>query len=377
MILLKIIGKKKPLLLCDRKAEGYKDLLTLNDFDSLLFSHAARPFVRLVNNKRMLNVDDYISQECKFLNRHKLLSDYKEGTTISLGKLETRYAPMKKLCQEFEKILGHPNRTETFLTPPHSQGFRAHYDSENVFILQLGGQKRWKIYDILIPFPLESSDTPYDGELPKPTWEIDLQPGDFLYLPRGYVHEAATTTDYSLHITMVIHVFTWLDLIYEALKQKPEFRKALPIGSLFSLSSEVLPLDNVQSVGEIFRDRDNMELAFKKIKGKFTKKMQPAFNDSFTSFSPVQTLPHTLLKKREGMLCSLITENDQTAIHFGEEVITGPSYIEPALQYIVDVPHFSINTMPDTLSTEGNTVLVKSLIRAGLIVEVDARQHAN
>jgi lysine-specific demethylase/histidyl-hydroxylase NO66 len=34
-----------------------------------------------------------------------------------------------------------------YLTPPGTQGFAPHYDDVEVFILQLEGKKRWRLYE--------------------------------------------------------------------------------------------------------------------------------------------------------------------------------------------------------------------------------------
>ena len=68
---------------------------------------------------------------------------------------------------------------------------------------------------------------------PPPRMEVDLAPGDLLYLPRGYVHSASTSGEHSVHVTIGVTVFTWVELLNEALqacKAIPAFREALPAG---------------------------------------------------------------------------------------------------------------------------------------------------
>jgi len=69
--------------------------------------------------------------------------------------------------------------------------------------------------------------------LPPPILELELMPGDLLYLPRGYVHAANTSNSHSAHITVGITVFTWVELISELVASSREmagFRTALPPG---------------------------------------------------------------------------------------------------------------------------------------------------
>lgn len=90
--------------------------------------------------------------------------------------------------------------------------------------------------------------------------EVILRPGDVLYLPRGYVHEATTENisdatsenEPSFHITVAIATHDWCmsvllsETIRETLDGLSNFRKALPIGPCeeyesFSLGASSAP----------------------------------------------------------------------------------------------------------------------------------------
>jgi bifunctional lysine-specific demethylase and histidyl-hydroxylase NO66 len=65
-----------------------------------------------------------------------------------------------------------------YLTPPDAQGFEAHFDWMDAFVLQLHGSKRWLIYSQLQQYP--SPDTkfkPTAAELGQPIADIILHPG--------------------------------------------------------------------------------------------------------------------------------------------------------------------------------------------------------
>ena len=57
-----------------------------------------------------------------------------------------------------------------------------------------------------------------------------------MYMPRGIPHEAYTTDESSLHLTIGVYPSQWIDLITKSILQiaysKKEFRQALPIGFL-------------------------------------------------------------------------------------------------------------------------------------------------
>eukprot|EP01088_Endostelium_zonatum_P016079 TRINITY_DN419_c0_g1_i2.p1 TRINITY_DN419_c0_g1~~TRINITY_DN419_c0_g1_i2.p1 ORF type:complete len:738 (-),score=338.01 TRINITY_DN419_c0_g1_i2:69-2282(-) len=110
----------------------------------------------------------------------------------------------------FEEYFSSLVGTNVYITPAgQSQGLAPHSDSAELFILQLSGSKKWKIYNPsefdppLQTLPNESSeDIPRDFLPEKPVLEAELKTGDLLYVPRGFVHEAMTTSEESNHITL-------------------------------------------------------------------------------------------------------------------------------------------------------------------------------
>mmetsp|Transcript_67410 Transcript_67410/g.186820 ORF Transcript_67410/g.186820 Transcript_67410/m.186820 type:complete len:432 (+) Transcript_67410:50-1345(+) len=97
-----------------------------------------------------------------------------------------------------------------YLTPPGSQAVRLHNDDQDVFLLQVWGKKRWTIRDApkLLPYTEEmlGKESPVPDELVgEAIMEFTMEPHDVLYIPRGFLHEAATGEDEpSLHITVTI-----------------------------------------------------------------------------------------------------------------------------------------------------------------------------
>src|SRR5689334_5241024 len=61
-----------------------------------------------------------------------------------------------------------------------------------------------------------------------------LQPGDLLYIPKGFVHDARSTDSLSGHVTLGLTQHTYADvlrLLVDKIDEAPEFRDSLPFGS--------------------------------------------------------------------------------------------------------------------------------------------------
>ena len=104
------------------------------------------------------------------------------------------------------------------MTPPKSQTAPPHADDRDVLVFQLVGHKHWKIYgEVPIPYPYTNEQVGKDSmEVPSAVlngplvFDDCLHPGDVMYLPRGFVHQAQSTDDsLSFHITVAIATHDW------------------------------------------------------------------------------------------------------------------------------------------------------------------------
>jgi ribosomal protein L16 Arg81 hydroxylase len=101
-------------------------------------------------------------------------------------------------------------------------------------VLQIAGRKHRRIHEPPLPLPhLSQSFDPRSYAPSGPLFELALVPGDLLYLPRGFVHTITTSNRPSVHVTLGITVYTWVELLTEwvqSSKYNRTFRRALPPG---------------------------------------------------------------------------------------------------------------------------------------------------
>ncbi|MCR5878156.1 cupin domain-containing protein [Phenylobacterium sp. J367] len=64
------------------------------------------------------------------------------------------------------------------------------------------GTKRWRLYGSTRPAPTRKAETSGHERPADPVDELDLAPGDVLYLPRGYWHAAQGRGEPTLHLTV-------------------------------------------------------------------------------------------------------------------------------------------------------------------------------
>jgi ribosomal protein L16 Arg81 hydroxylase len=195
---------QREMYLCSQEKD-FSELVCLSDVDHLVASAAAVDDVIIVSPNMPVP---------KHLNRIVTLSSayeaYSEGDSILLTKLERRWEAVAKTCQlvatelkdlniQLERNVG----ANLYLTPPCSQAFPPHFDDHEVVILQLEGSKRWKIFEHSAHFPpTRQTERIPSSALPKVISEINLTAGQAMYIPMGAIHEAKTSGEYSLHLTL-------------------------------------------------------------------------------------------------------------------------------------------------------------------------------
>lgn len=107
----------------------------------------------------------------------------------------------RSLSEELMSIV-HAN---IYISPPGGAGFDVHWDTHDVFVLQLSGSKQWSLYESQVGLALseEVSTRLRSEELSSHSLsQVVLDAGDLMYLPRGIPHSAKANDRESIHVTL-------------------------------------------------------------------------------------------------------------------------------------------------------------------------------
>ena len=213
----------------------FTGLISIAAIDDLI---ARQPFyegeISLARSAPKVGPGDYLREGQA--DRGAIARLFQQGATIILPQLHRRVRSLAAYCRSLEAILSAHVQTNIYLTPASAQGFETHYDNHDVFVLQVEGTKRWRLYDSPAGVPFRGERfTPGQYAPGEPSEDFVLQPGDVLYVPRGMMHDAISEPGGpSLHITTGILVKTWADFLLEAVSEAalkaPELRRSLPPG---------------------------------------------------------------------------------------------------------------------------------------------------
>ncbi|XP_011303918.1 bifunctional lysine-specific demethylase and histidyl-hydroxylase NO66 [Fopius arisanus] len=241
--------EKAPLHIKRNSSSYYRLLMTNSQIDDIL----RRYHILFTKN---LDLTAYVNGKRETYNpegraRPSVVWDYySNGCSVRMLNPQTFIPKLHNLNASLQEFFHCFVGANFYLTPPGSQGFAPHYDDIEAFILQIEGKKRWRLYkprNVSEFLPRYSSKNFDSSEIGQPILDVVLSAGDFLYFPRGTIHQGETLEDaHSLHVTLSVYQRNcWGDflekLVPEALRtaisEDSDFRVGLPLGYLRDVGS--------------------------------------------------------------------------------------------------------------------------------------------
>ncbi|GIF26888.1 hypothetical protein BJ973_003528 [Actinoplanes tereljensis] len=259
---------RAPLLCRAADPDGFTDLLSPAAVDELLSRRGLRtPFLRVAQQGKVLPPAKFTgsggagAEIADQVLDDEVMRLYAGGATLVLQGLHRIWPPLIDFARQLGSELRRPLQVNAYLTPPGSQGFSTHYDTHDVFVLQVDGTKRWLIHEPVLADPLEKqawggrADEVAATAAGDPALDVVLAPGDALYLPRGWLHSAQAQGTRSLHLTFGIRSLTRYALVEELLTmaaQDARLRATLPF-ALDATDPEAIEPELTETV-EALRD---------------------------------------------------------------------------------------------------------------------------
>lgn len=365
-------------LLVRRNKPGYfSGLLTLDDIDRILTTlEADDGDISVVDAASEVRRSDYVYGDGT-VNVDQLFRLHDGGATVILNHLHRRHPPLTELCAALELAFSAPFQTNVYLTPAAAQGFRPHFDTHDVFVLQVAGSKRWRLYDTPVDLALKGHGELARQDDPGPVSEtLEMRAGDTLYIPRGLVHDAVSTDETSLHVTVGILSWTWFDVLLEAVEslaaEDREVRAALPRGfanpdsereqfraTFADLAGRIAARVDADSLHERFAER-------------FVDRRRPLLRGQRAALARAETLDaDTPVGRRPFLSCLIREDAEAVRVRFHGNEIAFPPHAAPALRYALETPEFRPRDLPGDLDEAGRLVLVRRLVREGLVRPLD------
>ena len=365
--------ERRLCLVTRSESNYYTSLLSVGDLDIVLGSHDVSPSdVTLVSNAEDIFRAAYTERSGR-VDARKVGRYFDEGATVVFNRLHGRIPALRELCISVGQFFGSRLQTNIYLTPPNAQGFKPHWDTHDVFVLQVTGQKRWSIYDSKIRLPLRGQSFDPDRDAPgRVVDEFDLPSGSAVYIPRGLMHSARASNDGSLHITLGLISFTWTDFLLESVAaaalEEESLRQSLPLRFADESFSET-------TATEVVRERVDRVMAgapwrdvWRHFRNELLATNTPLFTDVFGGRLAVGTITgDSRVVRRVGLVVALESHGEGCALRFCGQELKFPGRLLPAVQFVHRTESFVVRDLPDCLDEVGKVDFVTRLVREGIL----------
>lgn len=381
------------------RSEGFTDLLSIAEVDQAIAAGGLRrPAVRLAREGEILPSSSFTRRARTgsvwiedLVDPGRTLAAFATGATIVLNSLHRWWPPLGRFCRDLEDELGHPVQANAYLTPAGASGFAPHHDTHDVLVLQVEGSKRWTVREPLVEAPLERHRSDHHAAGAQPVlFDEELRPGDCLYLPRGVVHSAAAQDSASLHLTIGVLARTRHELlrrIVDRTADDPVFRQSLPVHHardpvaaaqvvkdlVADLQAwlEVLPAD------EVARDLVWREAARRPVSHE-GHLLELAGSPSVADDTVVEPRPGLAWRITSTAAPSGLELPDRPAVapervalELADRTLELPAALVPALERLLSRPALPVGDLGDLLDHGSRRVLVRRLLREGVLRRTD------
>jgi ribosomal protein L16 Arg81 hydroxylase len=364
--------ERYPLVVKRRQPSYHSDLLEFCDVEELLSGAEKREdFVRCVKKGEAVPLEAGTGIE-------KPLAAFRDGATIVLQGLQRARSTLSSLSNALGSEFSCEFQINAYLTPSsggETQGLGIHYDTHDVFVLQLAGVKRWRIYESPVRLPLDTQPHhPLAKDRGKCSLQCDLRPGDCLYIPRGFYHSAKVlkNSQASLHLTIGVHPVKWSDLIQAVLRraarQDVQLRQSLPFA--FARNPVLTPairrglLDRLNALTK----PKHLKAALAEVSGDLIDRQYPVLNGHLQDLDACLKLKMTTrLARRPAIAVKTTREQGKIKLHFHGKVVSLPSYLAGVLAFIQRMPAFSAKELPASLSGREKLLLLRRLLQEGYL----------
>lgn len=200
--------------------------------------------LQLVLDKMAIRPDQYAREgigrdgnATYLVDLDKVREFIRQGASLVLNEIETLTPGMKRIAEILGQTPGGKVQGNLYCSWHKHQAFDVHYDTHDVFAMQVTGEKAWRIYQRHFKDPInhpafKTRDAAFHHAHKGPLlMEFTMRPGDLVYVPRGFYHEALAESEATVHMSFSVVPLIGLDVVtmlFEHGVMDEVFRQAVP-----------------------------------------------------------------------------------------------------------------------------------------------------
>jgi ribosomal protein L16 Arg81 hydroxylase len=136
-----------------------------------------------------------------FMDKRLLDEHLRKGASVIVEGLDMLDSQVNELCAQLDAGLPCSLvNCVAFFSQQSNELYKGHIDSDDVLVVQISGEKRWRLYAKQAPRKVNLSELT-SAQMGQQIAELTLRPGDALYIRSGVPHVCETQASHSLHLS--------------------------------------------------------------------------------------------------------------------------------------------------------------------------------
>ena len=308
---------------------------------------------------------------------------FESGSTARLNQVHEYWPPLLSFIRQLQREIGFIVSVSAYCAAAGGHGAGAHFDEHDTVVMQIAGSKRWRIgpgpelpLETVPLLPFETREEMRRHRVPTPVFtrrddlkEIILSPGDFLYLPRGYIHDVQAMDTFTVHLTFAIQQITWIDFISAltaaAGLRDPRLRRSIPARH-HRTHPEAMQAAADEALTAFAKSASAPE-AYGWIAGQFDR--VSATDSSFDWLEAVASLTaETRIDLAPAVSLAYEENSEEVALVAGATRLLGPPSYAGAFRFIATSSSLAAHEIPGALPAGERLAIARRLVRERLYI---------
>ncbi|CAH0224470.1 JmjC domain-containing protein [Roseomonas sp. CECT 9278] len=161
----------------------------------------------------------------------------RRGASVVMNDVDSLTPGLAAVSDALEGAGFGKAQANVYISWQSHKAFHSHYDTHDVWAVQVEGEKTWNIWEGRAEWPIPhpafrgQKQDHHDQAKGALRGQVTLRRGDILYLPRGWYHDALAEAPNSVHVAYGVHAPLGMDVLnvlVERALYDADFRKPLP-----------------------------------------------------------------------------------------------------------------------------------------------------
>ncbi len=297
------------------------------------------------------------------------------GYTVRVPQPRWLSPPLGQFLRALEFILHKPASAEVFWSRAGAKA-PIHHDDYDIIVIQLKGRKRWFISTD--PSKLANAwETVPEGKPSLDRYQqVDVDPGDLLYLPRGTTHRVDALED-SIHLSIGFIPLTVREAIIAALDHMSDLDRNLR-RSVGGRQAQALRSNDFADVAGKIRDGTAELLRLSRSNEFVAEALQRRASRTVHDLKSLPALPpatsglglDTRLRHGPQAICHVMTSGEKLDFsHPGGHVYIHRG-VEESVRFMADTAEFRVRDIPGAVGDDVRLALAEKLVSVGFLEPV-------